>query len=286
MNQRTPILIVDDDEILLEMLRSGLSTDDFRCAVAHTASSAIELLRATPFEVMVVDVVLPDLDGFELTRRAKILRPKMAVIIMTGYIDDFSYDRALEAGASDFIKKPFTFREMQARIKHVRMHEEVRSLLHKDELTDLYNRRGFFTLVEYLLKMAKRQKKCLFMLYADLDNLKYINDTWGHQEGDRALIAVAQILTKNFRESDIIARIGGDEFVVIPVGTAGDHVDSIFDRLYKAVEDYNSMNKRDYHISISAGMAFYDPENPSSIDELLAEGDKSMYEWKRRRKNS
>ena len=107
-----------------------------------------------------------------------------------------------------------------------------------------------------------------------------INDTLGHQEGDRALIETADILRNNFRQSDIIARIGGDEFVVFPVGTSADCVDKILGRLEKALEAYNVENNSGYSLSISAGISFYDPELPCTIDDLLAAADRSMYERK------
>ena len=166
------------------------------------------------------------------------------------------------------------------------MEEDLRALSLTDELTGLYNRRGFFTLTDQLLKLARRQKKGIFMLYADIDNLKKINDTFGHKEGDIALIETADILKKNYRESDIIARIGGDEFVIIPIGTTGDNIDIITSRFEKSIEIYNSKNKREYNLSLSYGLAYYDPENPCSIDELLTQADKIMYEHKRHKKNS
>jgi diguanylate cyclase (GGDEF)-like protein/PAS domain S-box-containing protein len=166
------------------------------------------------------------------------------------------------------------------------MEEDLRALSLTDELTGLYNRRGFFTLTDQLLKLARRQKKGIFMLYADIDNLKKINDTFGHKEGDIALIETADILKKNYRESDIIARIGGDEFVIIPIGTTGDNIDIITSRFEKSIEIYNSKSKREYNLSLSYGLAYYDPENPCSIDELLTQADKIMYEHKRHKKNS
>jgi diguanylate cyclase (GGDEF)-like protein len=124
------------------------------------------------------------------------------------------------------------------------------------------------------------------MLYADVDDLKSINDTWGHKEGDLALIETAKILRANYRESDIIARISGDEFVVIPVGTAEDYVDIVINRLQKALEIYNSKSNRGYKLSLTIGIAFYDPEHPCSVEELLAQADKSMYERKGKNRNS
>lgn len=170
--------------------------------------------------------------------------------------------------------------------EYKRMEEKLRALSLIDELTGLYNRRGLFALVEQLLKLCKRQKKGTFMLYADVDNLKEINDTFGHKEGDMALKDIANILRKNFRDADIIARIGGDEFVVIPVGIAGDNVEAISSRLQKSLEFHNAERNHSYKLSLSFGIAYYDPENPCSIDRLLIQGDELMYEQKRHKHNS
>ena len=158
--------------------------------------------------------------------------------------------------------------------------EELHSLSITDELTCLYNRRGFFTIAEKLQKISNRQKKGLFMLYADVDGLKKINDTWGHQEGDLALIDMANILRATYRESDVIARMGGDEFVVIPVGTTGDDIQLVVTRLQKNIDAHNANLEKGYKLSVSCGLSYYDPENPSSLDGLLRQADKSMYEQK------
>jgi diguanylate cyclase (GGDEF)-like protein/PAS domain S-box-containing protein len=165
-----------------------------------------------------------------------------------------------------------------------RMEEELRTLSVIDELTGLHNRRGFFTLIEQLLKQARRMKKGILMLYADIDNLKNINDVFGHKEGDIALIEIANILKTNYRESDIIARIGGDEFIVIPVGTIGDDIGKITGRLEKRLEVYNAEIKHEYKLSLSMGIAFYDPAHPCSVEELLNQGDKQMYRHKQAKK--
>jgi len=162
-----------------------------------------------------------------------------------------------------------------------KMEDELRSLSLTDELTGLYNRRGFVTATEKLEKLAKRQKKGLFMLYVDLNEMKTINDTWGHKEGDLALIEMANILSATYRESDVIARIGGDEFVVVPVGTTGDDTRIIIDRLQKNIDAHNANRKKGYKLSVSWGLSYYDPENPSSIDELVSHADKLMYEQKK-----
>ncbi len=171
-------------------------------------------------------------------------------------------------------------------IERKRLEEELRALSLTDELTGLYNRRGFFTLTEHLLKTARRQKKEIFMLYADLDNMKEINDTLGHNEGDNALIDIANILKTCYRESDVVARIGGDEFAVIPVGTSNERVEIITTRLHKQLDILNAKGNRSYNLSVSTGITYYDPKNPSSIDELLTQADRLMYEDKRRTQKS
>lgn len=168
------------------------------------------------------------------------------------------------------------------RQKH--LERELLSLSLSDELTGLYNRRGCLTLGEQYLKLINRQKKGIFMLYADLDNMKWINDTLGHKAGDLALIEVASLLKENYRESDIIARIGGDEFVVLPVGTCQDRVELIESRLHRALKKYNAKSDQGYDLSISVGIAFYDPEHVSTIDELLDVADKLMYDKKKSKK--
>jgi len=119
------------------------------------------------------------------------------------------------------------------------------------------------------------------MLYADLDHLKAINDRSGHCEGDRALIDAAKLLKTTYRESGIIARIGCDEFVVIPVGITGENMEKIVGRLQRNIENHNVTGKSKHTLSLSLGISHYDPGNPSSIDELIAQADKSMYEQKR-----
>jgi diguanylate cyclase (GGDEF)-like protein/PAS domain S-box-containing protein len=162
-----------------------------------------------------------------------------------------------------------------------KIEEELRILSITDELTGLYNRRGFFTMVEHQMKIANRQKNRMFMLYADLDNLKGINDAFGHREGDLALIATAKILRNNFRESDVIARMGGDEFAAIPAGASGESARMIAERFQKAIDAYNKESSSEAMLSVSYGFAFYDPDSPCSIDELLQQGDRAMYEHKK-----
>ncbi len=137
------------------------------------------------------------------------------------------------------------------------------------------------TLAEQQLKMQERTKDRLLLLFADLDHMKWINDNFGHETGDKALVDVASIFKDVFRKSDIIARIGGDEFAVLEIGASAKDFDIIKTRLQNRIDVFNASENRDYKISVSVGIAYNDPENPYSIDELMSRADKSMYEQKR-----
>ncbi|HWR59266.1 MAG TPA: diguanylate cyclase [Thermodesulfovibrionales bacterium] len=166
------------------------------------------------------------------------------------------------------------------------MEEELISMSLKDALTGLYNRRGFMILADQELKMANRLKRGIYILYADLDGMKMINDTLGHEEGDRALMETAVFLKETFRNSDIIARIGGDEFVIVPIGTASDNVDAIISRLQGNLDAKNKQSGRKYILSLSIGVSYYNPECPDTLDELLSKADALMYDHKRSKRKS
>jgi diguanylate cyclase (GGDEF)-like protein/PAS domain S-box-containing protein len=165
------------------------------------------------------------------------------------------------------------------------LEEELRSLSLTDSLTGLHNRRGFFTLAELQLRLADRRKQGMYMLYADMDGLKQINDTYGHQEGDRALSETANLLKMTYRSSDVVSRIGGDEFAVIPVGTVKDDIAVIISRFLKNLEDFNSRKSLRYPLSVSIGIVLYDPLHPRPLEELISKADEMMYEQKRRKQH-
>ncbi len=166
-----------------------------------------------------------------------------------------------------------------------RLEEDLRALSLVDDLTGLYNRRGFVTLAQQQLKLANRLMRKDFLVFVDLDRMKWINDTFGHQKGDEVLAETADILKNTFRESDIVARIGGDEFAILTVETEDADIEAINARLQGNIRDRNGKGDRGFHLSMSVGITRYDPEHPCSIDELLAKADKLMYEQKRDRKD-
>ena len=165
-----------------------------------------------------------------------------------------------------------------------RVLEELRTLSLSDELTGLYNRRGFFILAEQQIKIAARTRRGMLLVSADLDGLKGINDRFGHHEGDRAIVDAAQILRQSFRESDILSRIGGDEFVVLITEKPEINAEVLFSRLRKNLEVHNRKMQRPYSFFISMGVAAFDPQNPVTLNELLVQADKSMYRNKKHNK--
>jgi diguanylate cyclase (GGDEF)-like protein/PAS domain S-box-containing protein len=164
------------------------------------------------------------------------------------------------------------------------MDEKIKALSIRDPLTGLFNRRGFLALAEQQLKIAERTQTRLLLLFADLDGLKRINDTMGHLKGDEAIVEVAAILKDTFRKSDIIARMGGDEFVVLGV-SAAETTDILKNRLQNLIDTHNTRKNRDYEISLSVGIAYKEPGQPSSIDTLISEADALMYEEKNLKKS-
>ena len=284
MNKKGSVLLVDDDKSILDLLKKWFSEAGYACVAVSDADKALAMIEKETFDFILTDIVLPGINGLELTEKVKALKPGTKVIVMTGFSVDFVYDKAIEAGASDFIKKPFTWQELVARMTILKMQEDILTWAVTDELTNIYNRKGFYTLASHLLKVARRNNQGIFLLYADLDDMKEINDNYGHSEGDFILTETAALLSRNYREADIIARVGGDEFVVFPVAKTGDIPQLISDRLEKNLKLYNEQSGAKHRISLSWGTAYFEPDSPCSIEELLAQADKAMYEMKKRKK--
>ena len=160
--------------------------------------------------------------------------------------------------------------------------EQLKTKAITDDLTGLFNRRGFFALADQQRKLVNRTKRPMSLLYLDIDGFKNINDELGHSEGDRALIDTGDILKKTFRESDIVGRIGGDEFAVLLTEYSGPDVEGlIVENFMSKVEEFNDNAGREYELLFSIGIASYDNENVCSIDELLMRADELMYKDKR-----
>ncbi len=283
---RYKILVVDDEEPITKLIVSALSPKGHQCLTANNGREALDKMIGTRVDALITDIVMPEMDGITLTKELSKQYQNLPVMVMTGYTEDYTAEAATASGAREFIYKPFSISEFLIRLdKMMRDHrgeEELLALSLTDELTGLYNRRRFLVLTDQYLKLSARTKKKLSLLFIDMDNLKWINDHHGHNEGDQALKDFANILKKTFRESDIVARIGGDEFVVL-LESKDENCEIVLTRLDENIKHYNAKKSRHYDLSISVGTTQFDPEHPISIDELLSKADALMYAQKRRK---
>ena len=287
------VLLIEDSPGDARLIRETLAEVrgarfDFECV--DRLSTGLERLAAGGIDVVLLDLGLPDSLGLDTFIKVRAQAVEVPIVVLTGLDDETLAVKALQKGAQEYLLKEDVNSGMLARalrysIERHRLLAAIRSLSLVDDLTGVYNRRGFLTLAEQQLKLAHRMKKRLLLMYADLDGLKQINDTFGHQEGDMALIKVAEILKATFRASDIVARLAGDEFVVLVIETGGVRADAITARLQEKLEALIAREDRRYKLSLSMGVACYDPERSCSIDELLARADTLMYEHKQSKRN-
>jgi diguanylate cyclase (GGDEF)-like protein len=171
-------------------------------------------------------------------------------------------------------------RAVQCAVKQHFLQMELSAQAFTDELTGLYNRRGFLSLAERQLKLASRVYSEFLLFFIDVDGLKQINDTFDHAAGDLALIRTAEVMVNTFRDSDILARLGGDEFAVLAIETSGHNEAAIMARLSESLESV-STNESRYLLSLSVGAVRFGSETKSSIVELMHQADRTMYEAKR-----
>jgi diguanylate cyclase (GGDEF)-like protein len=201
-------------------------------------------------------------------------------------IDATERRRALEA-----LKKAYDELELRVNERTVELQQEItrrqkaeealRNQSITDSLTGLYNRRGFMTLAEQHLQLARRNGRGFLLFMIDLDDLKPINDTLGHAEGDYALSQAGTLLKSTFRESDIVARLGGDEFAVVAIEEFEKDEAAMFARLQQKLDDYNRYSGRPYKLGLSMGSVHVNPQDAMTIAQLLARADAALYEKKK-----
>ncbi len=194
-----------------------------------------------------------------------------------------AFSGSVHSGASDLFK----FRELLLEAAHSvfmrwKVLHQLRTMALTDELTSLYNRRGFLLLGMHYLRLARRTAP-LSLYLADVDGLKIVNDCCGHVQGDALLVACGEVLKTTFRESDIIARIGGDEFAVLAQGGTSESRDAVLGRLQSSIDIMNRDVLASYRLSLSVGVARFDPLNPITLGELLSVADRELMACKRSR---
>lgn len=219
------ILIVDDDDALRSAAEEYLEFVGYSTVSTASAEEALEILNLFQPDIVLTDISMQGMNGLDLTRIIK-KSYSVEVIVMTGYIATHSYEEAVNAGASDFIFKPFRFeelnlrlkrviREMELKRKHAEMIKKLEELAVTDGLTGLYNQRYFYEKLEMEIERYMRYDVPLSLMLFDIDCFKAFNDTYGHLEGDKVLITLAKVTRSCLRSLDSAYRYGGEEFTVI-----------------------------------------------------------------------
>ena len=292
MKPRLKILFVEDEFPYAELLQNRFAHEtDPSFEVTHVSSlqAAVEHSAGKNADVVLLDLCLPDSGGLDTLTALHTHAPATPIVVLTALGDGSLGIEAVKKGAQDYlVKGRFEGKDLPRFLKYaIARHEkqtELCNLSLVDELTGLKNRRGLSVLAEQQLKLAHRSGAELLFFYIDLDGLKHVNDTYGHSEGDRALQAVAQILNKTFRETDVVARVGGDEFTVLAIDAATAHTQTLLTRLEKVLKEHNRKMAFPYDLSLSVGVSSFNLNQPCSLDELMDRADRAMYEQKRRRK--
>lgn len=252
----------------------------------NSLSEGLTALGNKTADIILLDLGLPDSQHLDTLIKLRSQVLGVPIVILTGNDDEENALRAVQQGAQDYLVKQKINADVLSRvicysIERQKLQDELRSLALIDDLTGLYNRRGFFTLAEHHLKLAERMHKKFYLIFSDIDNLKKINDDFGHLQGDLFLKKAAEILRYSFRDSDIIARIGGDEFVVLIPETTDYNAKSAITRLQENIKKYNKKEKK--NLSLSMGIANFHPNLKFSLQDLLDKADKHLYEEKKKR---
>ncbi|MBR8833169.1 MAG: diguanylate cyclase [Stigonema ocellatum SAG 48.90 = DSM 106950] len=303
----TNILIVDDTPDNLRLLTKMLESQGYVIRKSLNGRMALQGAERHPPDLILLDISMPEMNGYEVCQQLKASKTTDQIpIIFISALDKINDKvQAFELGGQDYITKPFQEIEVLIRVKNqllikqqrqqlleqnqrleyeiqerLKAEAEVRQLSLTDELTGLYNRRGFFWLANQQLKIAQRTQILSCLLFVDLDGLKQINDSLGHEMGDRMLVDTAQLLKLTFRDSDIIARLGGDEFVIF-FPLCSSNIDEFHLRLSANIERFNQQHNDSYQLSLSVGFKQCSLNETVSLEQLIQQADKLMYEHKR-----
>ncbi len=292
MDRTLEILLVEDsliDEKIITRMLSSSKDPIVKVSVCQTLQTTFLFLSERPTDLVFLDLSLPDSYGIDTYINLKHHFPDTPVIILTGMENESASIKAIQHGAQDYlIKKEITssllVRSMRYAIERFRLVQELKRLSLKDDLTGLLNRRGFQILGDQLIKTAQRAQKRIFVGFSDLDGLKAINDHYGHDEGDRALVLMGQVLRKVLRESDLVARWGGDEFVAMGLFEEAETALALSERLRQAFDSMNASLDIPYRVDFSTGFVVSQTDQLVDLEKLIEAADSKMYEEKQSKK--
>ncbi len=293
MKETLKALLVEDERGNTRLIREALANADahwgrFELETVDRLAAGIQRLAKGDIAVILLDLSLPDNRGLDAVFNLREHAPEVPIIVLTTSPDQALGIKALSAGAQDYLVKgkidgPLLARSLRYAIDRKRLEISLQEMTLVDDLSGLFNRRGFFKFADQQLKLIRRMRKRALLVLADIQGLKEINDTFGHAAGDVAIADAAALLRETFRESDVVGRLGGDEFVMLAIGVADDGPQSILRRLAKALGTYNEAPDRRFRLSFSLGVASVDPGDGSTLDHLIGEADRDLHGRKRRR---
>ncbi|HEX6559143.1 MAG TPA: diguanylate cyclase [Longimicrobiales bacterium] len=286
------ILVVDDNRDNVEIISTRLRFRGYEIAEASDGSAALDAVRENPPDLILLDVMLPDIDGYEISRRIKgdESMPFIPIILVTAR--DTTQDKVagLDAGADDYLTKPINFPELEARVRSMlrikklqdeieRQNRELERLSISDGLTGLFNHRHIHALLNEEFERVGRTGERLTVAMFDLDRFKSVNDTYGHQAGDRVLEQLADILRESAREIDRLGRYGGEEFMVLLPDTSIDDAEVFVERVRREVarRPFNIGSDEPLRMTTSAGIATYPHEIINSPEMLVRRADEALY---------
>ncbi len=295
MTEKLSILIIEHERENVAFLSTELNSLKIlgvvpRLIISSSLEEALIRIEHTHFNVIIVNLSLPDSHGIQTFLEVQKKAGSTPIIIFDGDAETEVVRDTIRLGAQDYLPKSDLEAELLARmiyhaIERSRLHEDLKSLSFTDELTGLFNRRGFISLVEKQMSLSKRMQQGFYLFLVDLDYFKQINDTFGHSTGDQALIQTAQCLRASLRNYDIVARLGGDEFAVVAVNTNPDQGDFLKNQLQDIFRQYNQKSEEPYKISISIGKTYYDTDTPHTYEDLIKTADLDLYQEKKSKHN-
>ena len=285
------ILAVDDTAINLDILEELLKQYDVVNAIS--GEDALDIVKKEKIDLILLDIMMPVMDGYEVCRRLKSddNTKNIPIIFITAKADEDSIEKAYDLGGTDYVTKPFRPKELISRVKkelkYHEMLEELKLLASTDSMTKLYNRRHFSNMSEFIFSLMKREKQNLSVIMLDIDKFKNINDTYGHKIGDDVIISLANKLIEHQRQSDIICRYGGEEFVILLPKTSLDETNILAQKIRKEIESIilNISINKDLKFTVSVGVSQVDLENESNVEVALKRADDALYEAKESGRN-
>ncbi|HVG45849.1 MAG TPA: diguanylate cyclase [Longimicrobium sp.] len=292
------VLVVDDLPDNVEILRARLESRGYAVATASNGEEALAAVHADPPQLILCDVMMPGIDGYEVARRIKRDEslPFIPIILVTALSETEHIVQGLNTGADDYIAKPYHFQELEARVRAMlrikRLQDELdlknrelevankrlKKLSITDGLTELFNHRHVHELLRDEFERSRRSQEPIAVVMIDLDRFKAVNDTYGHPTGDVVLFETARILKETAREIDMVGRYGGEEFIGILPNTDEEEGARFAERVRTAVEAHVFRDEEtELRMTCSSGVASFPVEGVDSPEELLKNADAALY---------